>query len=185
MVTQPPPQFFCSLNVPSVYWTWPKKGTNASYTWLADEPIILTPHFVYTAANLSLALRSLGFPAEADIAAHLAAEPELSTFAAPGVNTLVTYGTQTPTTATVTYAQDFASVGPTSQVPIPWNMTFSSGDGVVPLRSSIRSQTWAAAMAANGNRLIHQEYPNQPHAFCILFDQTCFDSVLSVITKPL
>ncbi len=164
-----------SLNVPRVYWTWPKLGTNASYAWLANEPIITTPHFVYTAANLSQALRALGFPAEADIAAHLSTEPDLNNFAAPGVNTLVTHGTQIPTTATLTYAQDFAAVGTAPVVPVPQNKTFLSGDGVVPLRSSIRSQTWAAAMAANGNRLVHQEYLHQPHAFC-------FNNVLAVIT---
>ena len=45
-------------------------------------------------------------------------------------------------------------------------MQLQTGDGLVALRSSIRSTEWAEAQSAAGKQLIHTGYQGQPHAMC-------------------
>lgn len=170
-----------SLNTPSFYWLWPRLGDNATITWPADEPLLLTPSRVYTAANMSNALRDLGLDAYAAVADIVTHEPDMTAFAPPGVNTFVTYGTQIPTPATYSYDRDFAPQLPSP--PQPSLVGVTSGDSVVTLRSSLRGLTWTDAMAAAGHRLVHKEYPKQQHAFCLFSDVTCLHDVLRLITS--
>jgi hypothetical protein len=75
--------------------------------------------------------------------------------------------------------------------PYPSTVAMETGDGLVALRSSLRSTEWAAAQAAAGKQLIHTGYEGQPHAECFpsgLFEPDdhglgtkCFNEVLATI----
>ena len=168
------------LNAPSGFWLWPRLGANATVAWPADEPLLLTPSAVYTAANASDALRALGLDAYAALADLVTQDPDLLDFAPPGVDTIVTYGTELPTPATFSYSSDFAPG--LASPPQPSLVGITSGDTVVTLRSSLRGLTWTDAMAAAGHRLLHREYPGQTHAYCLFTDPVCFHDILRTIT---
>ncbi len=117
-----------------MFWLYPRVGTNPNSTWLADEPLLTTPTATYTAANLTLALRAIGYPAQAAMAAAIAADPDLAEFAPPGVDTLVIYGSGIATPVAAEYGADLA---PDTPAPPP-TIRYASGDNIVPLRSSLR-----------------------------------------------
>ena len=79
------------------------------------------------------------------------------------MNTLVTYGTGFPCATSVAFPADFAPGKPAG---LPAAVTNETGDGLVPLRSSLRGTEWAAAQQAAGKQLLYREYHGQPHAEC-------------------
>lgn len=115
-------------------------------------------------------------------------EPDLGGFAAPGVNTFVTYGTGFPSTTAVNFADDFAR-GKKPGAPI--SVVNETGDGLVPLRCSRRGLEWTTAASMAGKTLFYREYPGQPHASCFDFDigaggssaasQKCYRDVTAVL----
>jgi len=115
------------------------------------------------------------------------AEPDLATFAAPGVNTVVTYGAglQSPVSFTL------PDIKPTGSL-LPSSVRNESGDGIVPVRSSLRSTEWAAAQQALSKSLVHLGYTGLPHAACFPDTGTeftdlafqCYSDVLNTINPP-
>ena len=148
---------------PSLMWAFPRAGT-ANTTYTRAEPVLITKTKNYTAFDVEELLRDLGM-GKVEVAQHafLQAEPDLAGFAAPGVDTLVTFGTKTPTSSAAIYAKDFFSKAETN---LPTGYLKEDGDGLVPTRGSLRSHEWAAAQAALGRQLRHTPYPLQPHAAC-------------------
>jgi hypothetical protein len=163
-----------------MFWLWPRLGNNASVSWPEEEPILRTPSRVYTAANLTTALLDIGYPLQAEIAAAVLADNDLAEFAAPGVDTVVIYGSGVPTPIGADYTQELM---PTGEAPPP-TMLYGSGDNIVPVRSSLRSQGWSSAQAASGHILQHWEYPGQGHASCIFYDKTCFQDIVTLLRQP-
>lgn len=173
------------LDIGGTLWLLPRNGTNATVTWLNDEVIISTPTRRYGAADMPRLLRDQGRSELAKAVEYVYADADLAQFAHPGVNTLVTYGYNLSTTATADFAEDFSPDQGDHFVPTVSSFNTTSGDGVVPLRSSLRSTVWGAEMAAAGYRLIHQSYINQYHATCTIstMDMSCRDNVLAIINN--
>lgn len=163
-----------AIAYPSTLWLWPVAGTD-NYTFHSDEPLVTTPTQSYSAYTLSDILPALGLDAAAASYSYLLKNSELSTFEAPLVDTIVTYGTEIPTLESFQYAADFK---PNTYPGSPINATFTSGDGLVTERSSLRGMVWAAAQGQLGKQLIHRGFPGQEHALCFV-DLTCFDWVIS------
>jgi len=176
---------------PSLMWAFPRAGT-ANTTYTIEEPVLITKTKNYTAFDVEELLDDLGM-GSVDVAQHqfLQGEPDLAKFAAPGVDTVVTYGTDTPTTSAAIYAKDFFSKAETND---PTGTLKEDGDGLVPTRGSLRGHEWAAAQVALGRELKHWPYPLQPHAACFGGGGTdaaakagteCYTSVLSLLVhKP-
>mmetsp|Transcript_25044 Transcript_25044/g.65294 ORF Transcript_25044/g.65294 Transcript_25044/m.65294 type:complete len:285 (+) Transcript_25044:141-995(+) len=149
--------------LPAALWYFPRVAANSTTGWLKDEPVVTTKSKTYTAVDTVEILTDLGLDA-ATIAGleALTAEPDLGAFAAPGVNTVVTFGTGFPVPVALEYIDDLTRGGLT----LPTRITNETGDNLVPRRSSLRSLQWGAAQRAAGKQLIHREYPGQPHAQC-------------------
>jgi hypothetical protein len=70
---------------------------------------------------------------------------------------------------------------------VPNSTTFGDGDGLVPRRSSVRGATWSKAQAASGKQFFQKGYRGQPHAQCMLVDQTqtsgvaCWNDVMDLL----
>ena len=151
-------------NSPSLVWSFPRAGTNRSISWTRDDVLVATRSKNYTAFDFPELLGKLGVSdtAVAEFE-YLANETDLAGFAAPGCDTLVTYGVGTPTTSSLVFADKDVS----KHLSPPTNITYEDGDGLVPTRSALRSHGWAAAHAEMHKTLAHHEYSRQPHAQCI------------------
>lgn len=100
-------------------------------------------------------LNDLGLSAHEDELSYVASEPDLATFSSPGCNTLVTYGYDTPTLSTMSFSADFhGAIVPNQGVPT--SHTKEDGDGLVPLRSSLRGMEWSEAQAAGNKKLLYK-----------------------------
>ncbi len=171
------------MEQPSIFWLFPRSGANASDSWTGSDVLFTTPSKTYTAGNVTEALRDLGYDAAAAFADQIAGDPDLSAFAAPGVNTYVAYGTDIPTLVGAVYAVDFTPAeGGSGAPPQPAKVVYGSGDDVVPLRSSLRGYQWAGAQAQLGFQLIHEAFPGQVHAMCTIIDPVCFAKVVAILT---
>lgn len=174
-----------SRALPSLMWAFPRAGKNATYSWTDSEPLIITPKKNYTAFEVKQLLQDLGRDevAQAQLA-FLETEPDLGAFASPGVPTFVTYGYGITTFTNAHYAEDLTRLPPGT----PSQLDAESGDGIVPLRSSLRGQALWAGDAQHP--LYHKGYKNQPHAACMLLGdstaQTCWSDVMAVLVarKP-
>eukprot|EP00041_Stephanoeca_diplocostata_P006585 m.89443 g.89443 ORF g.89443 m.89443 type:complete len:218 (-) comp16438_c0_seq16:677-1330(-) len=81
---------------PSVMWSFPRAGNNPNNTWTRDDVLITTKTKAYTAYDMKQLLEDLHL--DASVLAQLAfleQEPDLHGFAAPGVDTFVSYGSGT------------------------------------------------------------------------------------------
>lgn len=170
--------------IPTAAWLFPRAGPNATIEWPKDEPIFKTPSKNYSAYDFPEMLKDAGHADFIDMAKFLAADPDLNLFAPPGVNTFVTFGMDVNTTGIVTFDQDLAPhVSPNS------TSTNTSGDGLVPMRSSLRGTTWAAAQKSQGKRLLYQGFAHQAHAGCLYgpknhkqhANDTCFQEVTTLL----
>eukprot|EP00041_Stephanoeca_diplocostata_P039106 m.1588014 g.1588014 ORF g.1588014 m.1588014 type:complete len:439 (-) comp25330_c0_seq6:4144-5460(-) len=184
----------CSLarGFPSTPWLFPRvlntsqSSGDAAYLWGPNETIVTTPNATYTAANYSLLLRDLGIASNESLEtlARVALDTTLSTFEAPGVNTVVVVGSDVPTPVGVSYPSPFDAALACSCG--AGNITYGNGDGVVPHRSAQRSQVWAAAQRARQKILVHLEYQDLRHVTCS-FPQSgptadaCYHDVLTYV----
>eukprot|EP00730_Choanoeca_flexa_P000813 TRINITY_DN10346_c0_g1_i1.p1 TRINITY_DN10346_c0_g1~~TRINITY_DN10346_c0_g1_i1.p1 ORF type:complete len:245 (+),score=55.03 TRINITY_DN10346_c0_g1_i1:836-1570(+) len=177
----------CATAVPSPVNLLPRKGTT-NVTWDYQTVIVKTPSKTYTAYDMPQLYEDLGFDL-ADMVRHIEALPDLATFAPPGVNTLITYGYNLSTAASYEWDEDFvANSNITPPQPSVVHYDPQTGDGLVPLRSSLRAmQEWTAPMAASGHKLVHKSYVNQRHASCMLprpYENTgCFEDVISLLLQ--
>ena len=82
------------------------------------------------------------------------------------------------------YAQAFVpNATITPPLPVVVRNMSETGDTLVPLRSSLRSQyAWPAAQQAAGKKLIHKGYEGQQHALCCIPQGgQCFYDVISLL----
>eukprot|EP00038_Savillea_parva_P007511 m.170672 g.170672 ORF g.170672 m.170672 type:complete len:645 (-) comp13274_c0_seq1:1563-3497(-) len=175
--------------LPAALWYFPRAGTNSSNSWTADEPIVTTKTKKYTAFDAVELLTDLGADANTlEALKFLASEPDLSTFADPGVNTMVTFGTGFPTLLSLTYDKDMSK----SDLIFPTGVTTETGDTLVTRRSSLRSLAWSLPLKAQGKQFVQNEYAGQSHAQCFPMSilgtpskrNECFRDVLNLINKP-
>ena len=150
--------------IPSLVWAFPRAGSNRTVSWTRDDVLVATRSKNYTAFDFPELLGKLGV-SDTAVAEYeyLANEADLADFAAPGCDTLVTYGVGLPTTSSLVFADQDVS----KHLSPPTSVMFEDGDGLVPKRSPLRSHSWVAAHAAMHKSLAHREYPRQPHAQCI------------------
>jgi hypothetical protein len=150
--------------VPSLVWAFPRAGSNRTVSWTRDDVLVATRSKNYTAFDFSELLGKLGV-SDTAVAQYeyLANEADLADFAAPGCDTLVTYGVGLPTTSSLVFADQDVS----KHLSPPTSVMFEDGDGLVPRRSPLRSHSWATAHAAMHKSLGHREYLRQPHAQCV------------------
>lgn len=164
-----PPRYIAGLvrtevqALPGAAWMFPRAGTNSTVSWTDQEPIITTPSRKYTAFDVAEIYAELNFTATADLK-FVSTEPDLAEFAHPGVNTLVTYGYNVNTPGPFAFSKDFVA---NKMPPLPSYVNVS-GDGLVPVRSSLRGTVWQADMDKAGFHLIHKAYNNQSHAWCLI-----------------
>lgn len=94
---------------PSLMWAFPRAGNESNTSWTNNDPILLTPTKNYTAFDYQALLVDLGLSSAVTTGQleYLSHEPDLATFASPGVDTFVTYGTGLDTPATAHYNVDF------------------------------------------------------------------------------
>ena len=149
--------------IPSLVWAFPRAGTNRTVSWTRDDVLVATRSKNYTAFDFPELLGKLGVSdtAVAEFE-YLANEADLAEFAAPGCDTLITYGVGLPTASSLVFADQDVS----KHLSPPTSIMFEDGDGLVPRRSPLRSHSWAAAHAAMHKTLAHHEYPRQLHAQC-------------------
>lgn len=145
-----------SASTHSTLWIFPREGTSNT-TWTDTEPIVSTPSRKYMSGNLSTLLEDLGFEERARSLAPIMADPDLHDFAAPGVDTVVVYGTEVPTAGSMIFSQDFDR-NPRKVPPMPQIINDpQGGDSLVNVRSSLRSlYAWPAAQRASGHQLLHK-----------------------------
>ena len=150
--------------VPSLVWAFPRAGSNRTVSWTRDDVLVATRSKNYTAFDFPELLGKLGV-SDTAVAEYeyLANEPDLADLAAPGCDTLVTYGVGLPTPSSLVFADQDVS----KHLSPPTSVMFEDGDGLVPRRSPLRSHSWMAAHAAMHKSLVHREYPRQPHAHCL------------------
>lgn len=167
-------------------WIFPRPGNNNTSLWSDNEVIVRTPHKVYVASNMSLMLQDLGFELRAQSLPYLQAEPDLHDFAAPGVNTFITYGTQLPTPGSFVFDVDFTR-NKSNIPPLPKVTNDpATGDTLVPYRSSRRAlYTWPNIMKQQGLNFYSKEYPGQPHGGCCVANSKitipCFNDVANLL----
>lgn len=175
-----------SIRVASLSWLFPRPGT-ANTTWGTDDVIVRTPSKRYTAFDYTQLLRDLGLTFLVQGQALLQNEPDLSLFAAPGVDTLVTYGSQLGTPGYFEYASDFvANASAAPPAPDTIINVSETGDTLVPVRSSLRGlySSWPQEQASVGKMLFHREYPGQQHALCCVPQGgVCFHQVVDLIVN--
>lgn len=165
--------------IPSAAWLFPRAGTNSSTTWTKEEAIITTPSKNYTAfdvvglfeflvrmcvANCVLTTEQ-GAEEFAEIVDFTTKDVDLAALEAPGVDTFVAYGYGIPTPSIYEYKSDFEQ-GKTVDATDLAGVHNSSGDVLVPLRSSLRAQEWYQSPGMSGKQLIYRGYDNMPHAMC-------------------
>lgn len=161
---------------PTVVWYLPRTGTDPATSWTRDEVVIATPTRNYSAFDALEILKTIGVQDDLSRALPiLYNDSDLFAFAAPGVPTFVTYGSGLPTPYSAVYDEELSSVMQ------PPRMLNGSGDGLVPLRSSLRGTTWITSN--QGKALLHKEYPKQPHASCFWTGaaDTCATDVFTVL----
>lgn len=171
------------VHLPSMMWLCPKSGTD-NYTYPSDMPLILTSTKNYSAFDLERVLADVGYSDAVAQAKYLQHSGSLYKFEAPLVNTWVNYGYQLDTLDTVTMDVPLSP----SRMSKAINATLSSGDGIVTLRSSLRSMLWTDAHQKANKLLIHSGYPSMEHAACLLpvadLNHTdCFYSVIDLIVN--
>jgi hypothetical protein len=76
-------------------------------------------------------LTDIGFEGKLPMYHYLSSEPDMATFASPGVNTFVTYGYNLSTPAAVSFPVDFNGAQPPTAAPIGY---MGSGDGIIEVR---------------------------------------------------
>lgn len=164
-------------------WMFPRAGTNPNITWPDTETIVSTPSKNYTAFDIAHIYSALNFTDSAALK-FVSTEPDLAQFAHPGVNTLVTYGYDVDTPGPFSFPKDFVA----NRLPNAPSFVNVSGDGLVPLRSSLRATAWQDDMQKEGFKLIYRGYFNQSHAMCLLppamgiFDG-CFAMVAALLVN--
>eukprot|EP00039_Didymoeca_costata_P018871 m.335332 g.335332 ORF g.335332 m.335332 type:complete len:426 (+) comp17571_c0_seq1:2-1279(+) len=149
----------------STYWILPRAG-ESKYLWSNELPLLETPTQVYYASNTTQLLVDAGFtPEQVALYERLEKLPELKTFAPPGVNTYVNYGTDVPTVKTFHIKETLD--GTPDFLPTLEKEETESGDGAVAVRSSIRVEEWEDAMKKAGKTLTVKGYKGLPHACCM------------------
>ena len=149
--------------VPSMPWMFPRAGTDPNASWTAADVLVQTPSKNYSAFDYLTLMLDL----DQDDAARAAVEflvndPDMLDFAAPGVDTFVGWGSGSPTPTRLALNRDISG-----GVVLDATMLMGDGDGIVPVRSSLRSTQWRRQQAAAGKQLVIREYPGMPHASCI------------------
>lgn len=155
-------------NLPGMYWTFPLPGKGADDgSWDRNEVIIKTPSKEYTAYDMTKLLTDLGFERQSNMQKIVAGS--LTNFLSnpPMVDTYVYYGSEVKTPSKFVYDKDFKPTFPGQPLPeqktIEYNTT-DDGDGVVPLRSALRSNlTWPALHERAGKVLEHKAYRGMQH----------------------
>lgn len=164
---KPTPPIFTrevSRVTPSFMWTFPRQGTDPTVSYTQRDLLMVTPGKNYTAFDMDELLKDIGMESQIPQRQYLAEEIDLAAYAAPGVNTIVTYGFDIPTAQTAHYDQDFQ--GSDSQFKVA-QYDYESGDGLVPLRSSVRGSLWQAEFDAQNKTLLSRGYRKQQHATCL------------------
>lgn len=175
-----------SSGIHTTLWLFPRAGSDNS-TWNDTEPIVTTPDAVFTASNLSAMVAGLGFEARAAAVQPLQAEPDLSVFAAPGVNTFVVYGTNLSTPGSFVFSANFKA-DPLWMPPQPRVLDDpAGGDTLVPVRSARRSlYAWSTAQHTAGRAFYSKGYAGMAHGLCIV-NQTasaaCFTDVVQLLLE--
>eukprot|EP00463_Aulacantha_scolymantha_P005006 TRINITY_DN622_c0_g1_i1.p2 TRINITY_DN622_c0_g1~~TRINITY_DN622_c0_g1_i1.p2 ORF type:complete len:237 (-),score=31.59 TRINITY_DN622_c0_g1_i1:190-900(-) len=171
------------MNMPGVLWLTPRPGDD-SFSYKKDELIITTPSKNYSAWDFANLLEDIGFDNIAPIYKHLMDDEDLSKFAAPLVNTLVTYGSGIGTPSHLHYSVDFEKNQ--SFVPPPPIVTNATdtGDGLVAVKSSRRSILWQTEQDSAGKKLFHKDYRYQIHGYCLFPSSVnggCFEDVVKLL----
>jgi len=147
---------------PSLMWAWPRAGTNTSNSWTKDDVLVYTEKKNFTAFDYDELLKYLGVSAtEREQQQFLANEPDLNTFASPGVDTLITYGHGIGSSGPI-HLGSWDGIGTPKSIQID----LIDGDDLVPLESSLRGEVWYPEMANLGKKLLHRGFAKQPHANC-------------------
>lgn len=174
-------------------WEFPRAGDNATRSFTKDYPVISTPNKNYSAFDYDALMVDIGLTTEAAAGVkHVVSDTDLFDFAHPGCDTFVTFGSGLHTTGPAVFPKDFDG---TTKIPLqPTSTANLSGDGLVPVRSSLRGTLWAEEMAKAGKKLYYKEYPNQPHADCCYTpgspqhggsvpDDGCFSEALALVVN--
>eukprot|EP00039_Didymoeca_costata_P015743 m.272606 g.272606 ORF g.272606 m.272606 type:complete len:582 (+) comp16275_c2_seq1:118-1863(+) len=168
-------------NNPAAIWYYPRMGTNSSNSWTAEETIIYTPNMNYTVADIQELFKNAGIEeSQYNEYEYVYNDKDLKELAAPGVDTYVTYGFDVDTPYQYVYNKIFNKqkfIGP------PEKTIMTSGDGLVPLKSSLRGLALWNSSAMNGHTLTYKGYSGQIHADCFSpFNSTeCFADLMQHI----
>jgi len=155
-------------SLPASFFTFPTPGKGIdSHTWGAGEVIIKTKTKEYTAHNMPEMLLDLGL-LKGHAINEIVSKELVAQFAAPLVDTKIFYGFGVATPSSFEYAEDFRPLFPGEEPPqeskiVRRNDDF--GDGVVPLRSTLRANySWWDQQKAAKKVLTHKGFKGMGHA---------------------
>lgn len=168
---------------PAFMWTFPRMGTDPKITYTKDDVLFYTPSKNYTAFDIRQLIKDLGGDAaELDMHELLSNEPDLGSFASPGVDTFVTYGYGINTTLSQHFDGDFKA----NSAPNVVSFDVEDGDYLVSLRASLRGHQWAHEQAELKKNLYYKGYEGQVHASCFpdpSSSNECATDVLNLILR--
>ena len=140
---------------PSLMWAFPRAGSAANTSWTRSDILVKTPSKSYTAFDIVELFTDTDQAKHIDLLDYLSTEPDMATLAAPAVDTFVSYGMGIPTLSSIEFASDLKKGRPAPST--IKNSTDEDGDGLVPVRSSVRAQDmWADAQTGLSKRLVYQ-----------------------------
>lgn len=154
-------------SMPASYATFAQPGEDNPSLWSRDEVLIKTPSKSYSAYDMQEMLTDLGLTDGAEVQKFVAAGIARSTFTAPLVDTHVFYGYGVPTPTLFEYAADFSPLKLGEAPPMESRIDRNPddyGDGVVPLRSTTRTNaTWPAEQEKAGKVLTQKGFLGMAH----------------------
>lgn len=177
-----------TLRLPSLLWLVPQQGDD-DFTYNHSVPFLSTFSKNYSAWDLESFFADIGFPELVTQYKYLHSTGALASFDPPLVNTYVNYGFDIPTANLFKYDSDFKP-GTVEQATSGGT---TSGDSIVPLRSSLRSTLWHTAQEKAGKRMIQKGYQYLAHAACPFPSDTgrpsdnvamaCFQDLMSLLVN--
>lgn len=121
----------------------------------------------YTAYDMPQMMQDLGLGRGKKILQKVEGSPGKAAFPAPGVDTYVFYGQGLPTPSKFVYSENFRPLKQWEAPPKAAKIEYlerDNGDGICPLRTSLRSTLeWPAEQAKLGKVLEHKGYTGMEH----------------------